>query len=161
MRELVSRLSCICLFILHALIFCRFFSSSWCRGLAAASDCSTPWTLLLPCLSDWLFLQSCRRRHYLSSIAGFVSTMTTVFAPVIPVSKVESWFSQLFSSHPFPSVHVISIGSVVAHFLFTPSHFALWYFETIRNERRGGRIDIDSLSLVPTIYLYTIPLVSL
>ena len=27
--------------------FCHFFSSSWCRGLAAVCDCGTPWTFLL------------------------------------------------------------------------------------------------------------------
>ena len=27
-------------------ILCHFFSSSWCRGLAAASDCDSSWTFL-------------------------------------------------------------------------------------------------------------------
>ena len=27
--------------------FLSFFSSSWCRGLVVACDCSTPWTFLL------------------------------------------------------------------------------------------------------------------
>ena len=27
--------------------FLTFFSSSWCQGLAAASDCGNPWTFLL------------------------------------------------------------------------------------------------------------------
>ena len=35
--------SCICLFVL----LLSFFSSSWCRGLAAVCDCGTPWTFLL------------------------------------------------------------------------------------------------------------------
>ena len=38
--------SCICMFVLHAL-HCVFFSSTWCRGLAAACDCDTPWTFHL------------------------------------------------------------------------------------------------------------------
>ena len=38
--------SCICLFGFTCK-FLSFFSSSWCRGLAAAYDCGTPWTLLL------------------------------------------------------------------------------------------------------------------
>ena len=38
--------SCICMFILHPLLFV-FLSSSRCRGLAAACDCSTPWTFHL------------------------------------------------------------------------------------------------------------------
>ena len=29
------------------LFFLSFVSSSWCQGLAAASDCGTPWTFLL------------------------------------------------------------------------------------------------------------------
>ena len=33
--------------ILHALIFCPCFSSSWCQGLAAASDSGSLWTFLL------------------------------------------------------------------------------------------------------------------
>ena len=32
---------------------CHFFSSSWCRGLAAASACGASWTFLLPfCYAD-------------------------------------------------------------------------------------------------------------
>ena len=35
-------------FVYFALaIFISFFSSSWCQGLVAASDCGTPWTFLL------------------------------------------------------------------------------------------------------------------
>ena len=30
--------------------FCPFFSSSWCRGLAAVCDCGIPWTFLLTVL---------------------------------------------------------------------------------------------------------------
>ena len=32
------------LFILNALVCLSFVSSSWCKGLAAACDCGTPWT---------------------------------------------------------------------------------------------------------------------
>ena len=35
---------CICLFVLHVLVLSFF---SWCRGLAAVSDCGTPSTFLL------------------------------------------------------------------------------------------------------------------
>ena len=38
--------SCISLFVLYVLIL-SFFSSSWCRGLAAVCDCGTPWSFLL------------------------------------------------------------------------------------------------------------------
>ena len=38
-------LSCICLFVLHALTFVVY--SSWCPGLAAASDCGIPCVFLL------------------------------------------------------------------------------------------------------------------
>ena len=34
--------------------FCYFFSSSWCRGLAAVSDCGTPSTFLLFFFDDFL-----------------------------------------------------------------------------------------------------------
>ena len=35
------------LFVYFARVnFCPFFSSSWCRGFAAACDCGTPWTFL-------------------------------------------------------------------------------------------------------------------
>ena len=48
--------SCICLFILHALMVV-LSTSSWCQGLAAASDCGTPWTFLL---TFWMFSQNIR-----------------------------------------------------------------------------------------------------
>ena len=35
-------LSCICLFVLHVLVFV-LFSSSWYLGLAVVCDCGTPW----------------------------------------------------------------------------------------------------------------------
>ena len=36
------------LFVSYAHInLCHFFSSSWCRGLAAASPCGSSWTFLL------------------------------------------------------------------------------------------------------------------
>ena len=41
------------MFIMHLFVsyahvnMCHFFSSSWCRGLAAASACDSSWTLLL------------------------------------------------------------------------------------------------------------------
>ena len=35
----------VCLFC--ACMFLSFFSSSWCRGLAAVCDCGIPWTFLL------------------------------------------------------------------------------------------------------------------
>ena len=38
-------LSCICLLAMRVGL-CRFFSSSWCRGLAAASACGASWTFL-------------------------------------------------------------------------------------------------------------------
>ena len=34
----------VCLFC--AFMFLSFFSSSWCRGLAAVCDCGIPWTFL-------------------------------------------------------------------------------------------------------------------
>ena len=47
-RELVCVLLVHCLFICFVYVsFCHFFSSSWCRGLAAVYDCGTPWTFLL------------------------------------------------------------------------------------------------------------------
>ena len=39
----------VCLFC--ACMFLSFFSSSWCRGLAAVCDCSIPWTFLLTFLN--------------------------------------------------------------------------------------------------------------
>ena len=39
----------VCLFCTR--LFVSFFSSSWCQGLAAASDCGTPWTFLLTLLT--------------------------------------------------------------------------------------------------------------
>ena len=36
----------VCLFC--PCMFLSFFSSSWCRGLAAVCDCGIPWTFLLP-----------------------------------------------------------------------------------------------------------------
>ena len=46
-RELVCVLLVHLLFVLYVLVFLSFFSSSWCRGLAAVCDCGTPWTFLL------------------------------------------------------------------------------------------------------------------
>ena len=47
-RELV------CVFLVHMFFTCYFFfSSSWCRGLAAVCDCGTPWTFLLSLLVSW------------------------------------------------------------------------------------------------------------
>ena len=37
------------LFVLYVLVV-SFFSSSWCRGLAAVCDCGTPWAFLLTVL---------------------------------------------------------------------------------------------------------------
>ena len=46
-RELVCVLL-VHLFVCFVLVsFLSFFSSSWCRGLAAVCDCGTPWTFLL------------------------------------------------------------------------------------------------------------------
>ena len=43
------------LFVYFARVnFCLFFSSSWCLGLAAASDCGSPWTVLLTFLYAWI-----------------------------------------------------------------------------------------------------------
>ena len=33
--------------LICACMFLSFFSSSWCRGLAAVCDCGIPWTFLL------------------------------------------------------------------------------------------------------------------
>ena len=46
--------SCVCLFRTRQ--FLSFFSSSWYQGLAAASDCGTPWSFLL-------FFFVCRRSN--------------------------------------------------------------------------------------------------
>ena len=44
----------VCLF--RACMFLSFFSSSWCRGLAAVCDCGISWTFLLTFYSNpWLF----------------------------------------------------------------------------------------------------------
>ena len=43
-----ANLSVFCAFVRFALIW--FSSSSWCLGRAAACDCGTPWTFLLPSL---------------------------------------------------------------------------------------------------------------
>ena len=62
------RFLCICcLFVLYVLVFlfvfflfvfcfahvcfCHFFSSCWCRGLAAVCDYGTPWAFLLTSFS--------------------------------------------------------------------------------------------------------------
>ena len=42
----------VCLFC--TLWYLSFFSSSWCRGLVAASDCDTPWTFLLAFIEQTL-----------------------------------------------------------------------------------------------------------
>ena len=42
---------CICLFVLYVLVL-SYFSSSWCRGLAAVCDCDIPWTFLLTFLDS-------------------------------------------------------------------------------------------------------------
>ena len=62
-RELVYML--LVHFILYALLSVSFFSSSLCRGLAVACDCSTPWTVHLTYLprllvsSVFVFLFPC------------------------------------------------------------------------------------------------------
>ena len=49
-RELVFVLI-VHLFLSYAYVnLCPFFSSSWCRELAAASACGSPWTFLFTCL---------------------------------------------------------------------------------------------------------------
>ena len=44
-RELCASRTFVCLFC--ACMLLSFFSSSWCRGLAAVCDCGIPWTFLL------------------------------------------------------------------------------------------------------------------
>ena len=46
-----------------------FFSSFWCRGLAAVCDCGTPWTFLLTFLLKCTTVQTlrCHRTHCLLS----------------------------------------------------------------------------------------------
>ena len=55
-------LSCICLLAMHTLI-CHFFSSSWCRGLAATSACVSSWTFLFTHLNVVLVELSLSTRH--------------------------------------------------------------------------------------------------
>ena len=41
------------LFVSYAHVnLCHFFSSSWCRGLAAASACGSSWTFLFTYFND-------------------------------------------------------------------------------------------------------------
>ena len=57
------------LFVSYAHInLCHFFSSSWCRGLAAASACGFSWTFLLT------FLNSEMRPPSFSEMAKFEET---------------------------------------------------------------------------------------
>ena len=53
-------LSCICLFVLHVLVFV-LFSSSWYLGLAVVCDCGTPWIFSF--------------NLFLSNLAGSVSSV--------------------------------------------------------------------------------------
>ena len=47
------------LFVIYAYVnLCHFFSSSWCRGLAAASACGSSWTFLFTFFSIQIVLSN-------------------------------------------------------------------------------------------------------
>ena len=49
------------MFVLRVYIFLSFFSSSWCRELAAVCDCGIPWTFLLTFLQVFILFSNYMR----------------------------------------------------------------------------------------------------
>ena len=63
--------SCICLFTL----ILSFFASSWCRGLAAACDCGTPYSFLLTFfdISDGQYSEKCTMTKLVNSLISHLT----------------------------------------------------------------------------------------
>ena len=98
--------------ILHAFVFV-FFSSSWCRGLAADCDCCTPWTFLF--LKFWTLyifkdnfsetkLKNCLARNciiFLNMFYAFVSDVTYTVRCCTIVCKTFRSKENLFHQWPW------------------------------------------------------------
>ena len=70
-RELILVLLVVC--SIYACLDLSVFSSSWCLGRAAASDCGTPWTFLLP-FFHCMFSEDSDQPAHLHSLIGLHQT---------------------------------------------------------------------------------------
>ena len=125
-RRLISACSvcfssmCICLFILHMLIF---FSSAWCQGLAAACDCGTSWTFLLTFLSAdswikgdlyWASIRVTTEVMYLSQLMRlwhFSSFVNTFFKRACAAIRGRGELDVWFLVGPFDYFHTSCANS--------------------------------------------------
>ena len=124
-RELV----CVLLNILHALLFV-FFSSSWCRSLAAACDTCTPWNV---------FCLTCHKTDVTKSIVE----PTHEIMALIALRKLN--LKTRMRSHPMG-----------LHVWFSVRSFVFFYNVCVRTAKALARLRGRALSPEPSLFAYAI-----